>query len=292
MVLKYEDYDVDVAQGELDESEQGGANFMKIKAGRNILRILPPPPGQRSPFRVTYQHYLNMPGKTQSVICARLEAKQPCRVCQKVDELRASQSKADQDAASDLFARRRVFANVIDRNDEEHGPKIYAFGKTVHEQLLALRTDTRGGGNYAHPIEGFDIIIERKGTGKNDTEYTVRGDRNLSPLGPADDVMQEWIDTQHNLNLLAKLPEETKVAGFLGEGDGEEEAEAPRGRAAPAAGARRAAPAQQEATPRVGARVAQQAQARRTAPAQTTTRTARRTAEDDAIDVEGESVDE
>ncbi len=284
MVLKYNDYDVEAAQAELDESEQGGANFFKVKAGKNYMRILPPPAGQRSPFRVTYQHYLNMPGaqgKTQSVICARLEAKQACLVCQKVDELRASQAKADQDAASDLFARRRVFCNVIDRNDEEHGPKIYAFGKTVHEQLLALRTDSKGGGNYVDPIDGFDIIIERKGTGKNDTEYTVRGDRNSSPLGPADDVMQEWIDTQHNLNLLAKLPESDKVAGYLGGGD-DEEAEAP-------APARRGAPAARGAArggaPQVGARVAQAAVARRgdRAPA-------RRTAEDDAIDVEGEAV--
>lgn len=278
MVLKYNDYDVEAAQAELDESEQGGANFMKIKAGRNIMRILPPPAGQRSPFRVTYQHYLNMPGvsgKTQSVICARLEAKKPCLVCAKVEELRSSQAKADQDAASDLFARRRVFANVIDRNDEEHGPKIYAFGKTVHEQLLALRTDAKGGGNYAHPVDGFDIIVERKGTGKNDTEYTVRGDRNSSPLGPADDVMQEWIDTQHNLNLLAKLPESDKVAGYLGGGEEGEEAEAP-----PARGARRPAAA---AAPQVGARVAQAAVSRGRAPA-------RRTAEDDAIDVEGEAV--
>ena len=275
MVLKYNDYDVETAEAETDESEAGGANFFKVKAGKNYMRILPPPAGQRSPFRVTYQHYLNMPGttgKTQSVICARLEAKKPCLVCAKVDELRASQAKADQDAASDLFARRRVFCNVIDRNDEEHGPKIYAFGKTVHEQLLALRTDTKGGGNYVDPIKGFDIIVERKGTSKNDTEYTVRGDRNATPLGPADDVMQEWIDTQHNLNLLAKLPESEKVAGLIGGGDADEEAEAP------ARGARRPAAAE---APRVGARVAQAAVARSgRAPA-------RRTAEDDAIDVEG-----
>lgn len=279
MPLKYNDYEMEVAQGELEESEaSGGANFLKVKPGKNYLRILPPVAGARSPFRVTYQHYINMPGvngKSKSVICARLEAKKRCLVCEKVDELRQSQAQADQRAASDLFARRRVFANVIDRNDEEHGPKIWAFGKTVHEQLLALRTDEKGGGNYAHPEDGFDIIVERKGTGKNDTEYTVRGDRNSSPLGPSEEVMQEWIDTQHNLNTLVRLTGEEEVAGILDGEEAEERRPPPRqmtqGRGAPSTSARA------------------RAEARDPAPAARTS-SRRRTAEDDAIDVEGEEV--
>jgi hypothetical protein len=211
-------------------------------------------------------------GKTQSVICAKLEAKQPCLVCAKVDELRQSQAKADQAAANDLFARRRVFCNVIDRNDEESGPKILAFGKTVHEQLLALRTDPKGGGNYVHPEDGFDVIIERKGTGKNDTEYTVRGDRNSSPLGPSVEVMQEWIDTQENLNSLAMLPSADKVAGYLS-GEEVEDEPAPRARQVPAR-AGQASGFRREA-----------AQTGRVAPQQTTSR---RRAQDDAIDVEAE----
>ena len=286
--LKYNDYEDETAQAEQEESDaSGGPGFVKIKEGKNYLRILPPTGEARSPFRVTYQHFINMPGangKTQSVICARMEAKKHCQVCEMVDRLRESQSKQDQDAANDLFVRRRVFCNVIDRNDEEAGPKVWAFGKQVHEQLLALRTDRKGGGNYVDPINGFDIIVDRKGTGKNNTEYTIRGNRDSSPLADSEEVMQEWIDTQHNLNQYARLPDNEKVAGLLPGGEEEEEEERPAPVRKPAAVAQRPS-----AAARAGGSGRYANAPRETAPApKAAARPARRTAEDDAIDIEPE----
>lgn len=210
--LNFGEYDEETAAQEKEESESSGQSFMKLKPGRNIIRVLPPPKGQNKLFRTVYQHWIDMVKK--SVTCARLEAKRPCAVCQKVEELKKSKLKIDQDMASDLFARRQVFVNVIDRNDEAAGVKILRCGKTIHEQLLALRTDEEAGANYSHPLTGNDIVIERVGTGKNDTKYKVMLGKQ-KPLGKDDNVMQEWIDMQHDLNSVAKLPTLEEVKALL-----------------------------------------------------------------------------
>lgn len=277
--LKYGSFDTETALEEKEELDaSGGAEMFKLAVGRNVLRILPPPVGQRSPFKTVYQHFIELPGNKKSFICARLEAKKPCAICKKIDELKASPSKADREAGDDMFARRRVFVNVIDRKNHDKGPMVMAVGKQVHEQLLALR-DEETGGDYCHPEEGFDVIIERTGTGKNDTKYKVFLSRKSSPLaGDKDDPdyekMQEWIDTQNDLQKFARLPDQAEVAGLLSGGDEESEEE-------------------EEAAPpkRIGAGK-KTTTSTKAAPAATSGKKRARSAEDDAIDVEGEEVEE
>ncbi len=236
--LNYGTYDDETAQQEKEELDAsgGGAEFMKLKVGRNVVRILPPPPGKRTPFRVVYQHFIELGALKQSIICARLEAKKHCAVCEKVDEMRKSRNKVDQDMAGDWYARRRVFVNVIDRADPEKGVKVLAIGKSIHEQLTALRTDEEAGANYVDPITGNDIVIERTGTGKNDTKYKVMLGKQ-KPLGTSNEIMQELIDTQHNLDAYAKLKTVEEVRQLLaGETDEDSADAAPPPRRGAAAG--------------------------------------------------------
>lgn len=279
--LKYGTFDEETAAQEKEELEaSGGADMLKLKVGRNILRILPPPVNQRTPFKTVYQHFVELPGNKKSFICARLEAKKPCAICKKIDELKSSTYKADREAADDLYARRRVFVNAIDRSNPDAGPKVMAVGKQIHEQLLALRDETTGG-DYCHPEEGFDVIIERTGTGKNDTKYKVFLARKSTPLAgtvdePDYDLMQEWIDTQTNLDSFARLPDQEEVAGLLSaaeEEPKEEEEERPR---------RSASSSRERERPARTSSREEERPARRKRP---------RNAEDDAIDVEGESVE-
>jgi len=214
--LRYSSYSAETADAEKAASESEGKNYMKLKVGRNVVRILPPPEGESSVFKVVYQHFLELPGKKGSFMCPRIMNKQHCPICAKADELKASGRKADMEAANDLFARRRVFCSVIDRADEAAGPKVLGIGKTVHEPLLDMRRNEDVGGDFAHPIEGFDIIITRTGTGKNDTKYTVSAARNNSQLAGDEETMQGWIDGQADLSAIARLPDAEAMAEFLG----------------------------------------------------------------------------
>lgn len=269
--LKYGSYDVDTALEEKGELEAaGGAEMMKLTVGRNPLRVLPPPVGQRTPFKTVYQHFIELPGNKKSFICARLEAKKPCAICQKVEELKASPSKADREAADDMYARRRVFVNVLDRKNPDKGVLVLGIGKSIHEQLVSLR-DEETGGDYCDPENGFDVIIERTGTGKQDTKYKVYLARKSSPLAgtveePDYERMQELIDTQSDLGKFARLPDQNEIAGLLGSGDSGEDEE------------------EEDVTPRT-LKKKTAAPAAATAPAR---KKRARSAEDDAIDVESE----
>jgi hypothetical protein len=218
-LVKYASYDLEEADKEQTELDAGAADFMKLKAGRNVVRILPPPlaSGRRSPFVKIWQHFIELPGAAHPVSfsCPRLMLKKHCPACQKADQLKATGNPADLDMAKDLFAKRRVFANVINRAEPEKGPRILGFGKTIDEQLVALRRDEDAGGDYTDPVNGFDIIISRQGSTKNDTKYDVRPSRQSTPLATTQEQMQDWIDTQHSLEALNKVPTAEELAAMF-----------------------------------------------------------------------------
>lgn len=242
-IQKWGSYEVDAAEAEQQELDKlGSSTFMKLKVGRNVIRILPPKVGQRSPFVMTFQHVINRPGqdKPLSFNCPRMMAKEPCPVCQRAEKMKSSGRDADYKAASALFPRLRVYCNVIDRSNPEAGPKVLAIGKTIHSDLVALRNDQDAGGDFTHPENGFDIIIKRTGTTKNDTGYDVKPARNESPLGNL-----EWIEMQENLARYAVVPSIDDIRKLLAgddddDDDDEEAAALPPARArAPRAARRR-----------------------------------------------------
>lgn len=256
-IIKYGSYSLEQAEKEQAELESGDAAFMSFKVGRNVIRILPPPVGKNSPFRIVYQHFFNIPGKQEPIVfvCPRYELKKPCPVCAEADRLKSTGNPVDEERADGLYARRRIYCNAINRAEPEKGPRIAAFGKTVHEPLLALRKNEEEGGDYTNPENGFDVVVNRTGTGKNDTKYVVTPSRTNTPLASTPEQMQDWIDTQHNLERYAKCPTEQELNKLL------------FGEAGPP-----------------------QAAQQTTAPAQSGGTRVRRTAMDAAIDAEGQEV--
>ncbi len=212
-LVKYGSFELEAAEEEQKDIDQSGGAFFKLKAGRNVVRFPPPPVGARSPFLKVHQHFVQFPGmaKAASFNCPRLMSKLPCPVCKKCDELRATGNPADYELAGEYLAKPRVFANIIDRANPEAGPQIIAFGKKIHESLVALRTDEVAGGDFTHPETGFDIVITRSGTTKNDTEYEVKASRKITPLGN-----MEWLEQLHDLGRLGRVPSGEDILRMLG----------------------------------------------------------------------------
>lgn len=229
-LVKYGTYEVEAAQEEREALATTDGDYMKFGVGKNIVRFLPPAPGTRTPFITTWQHYLDVPGASGVVVvaCPRLLAKKPCPICKRADELRRTGVPADRDQAWDIKAQRRVHANVVNRREPERGPVTVGFGKTIHDALIEIREDEDAGGDFTHPLEGFDIIVLRKGTGKNDTKYKVMGARRASALHDDTTTMNEWITTQPDLGHLTRAltPDEIKqrirdaASGSSGGGSG------------------------------------------------------------------------
>lgn len=219
-LAKFGDFSIEAAAKAREESERAttGAEFFKSPAGESSVRFLPPMVGKSDPFRVVYQHFIEIPGAKSSIsfVCPRMQAKTDnlgpryCPACAKADELRERGGPVAYDLAGNFLPRRRIFANIIFRGSPERGVLIFPFGKQIHDQLLALRDNRDAGGNFCHPIDGFDIVISRSGTGMK-TEYKVYPSRKLSKLADDVETMNAWLESMHDLDRYARIPSEDEL---------------------------------------------------------------------------------
>jgi len=234
-MVKYGAYEKEEAEKEAIDLEKTSGEFLKLHIGKNIVRFLPPPLGKKSPFKIVMTHFVSVPGSDTSVsIPCQVVFKKPCPLCSWASQLKAKGDPVSLEKGKDLSAKRRVYANAIDRENPEAGPQIISFGKTIHEALVALRTDEDVGGDFTHPVTGYDIQIVRSGSGRNDTEYKVFRHKHDSKL---DNL--EWIEVQHDLDQFCRsmTPEEIK-AKITGEASERAPAK-PTKKAGPVAQARR-----------------------------------------------------
>jgi hypothetical protein len=208
-LVQYGSYTLDAVERELKQMK-GGDTWLKLEVGKNLLRFLPPAVGVPSPFVIASMHFVSTPGETQtfSFPCPKRTKKQRCPLCEKADSYHHSGNPQDQELAKDLWPRKRIFAYVINRLDEEAGPILFGFGVQIHEQLTDLRKNKEiGDMDFCDPINGYDIVIERVGTKRTDTEYKVRprmekGAVKFSKLHDDPEVMNTWITGQPNIALL------------------------------------------------------------------------------------------
>lgn len=189
------------AQGVAVEEGGGGkAAYFKPEVGRNLVRFLPPRTPGTSPLVVTTQHYIDLPDRKVVFSCPRALVGKPCPACQRAEALRATGNQVDREAAYGIQGKLRIFSNVINRAKPEAGPVIYAYGKKMFEALQALRLDPDIN-DFTRPTEdGVDIVIERKGTGKMDTEYAVRPAMKVCGLGDL-----SVIEQQHDLTQFSRV---------------------------------------------------------------------------------------
>ena len=213
-IVKYSKYSPEAAEQDAKEASSGGS-FMKLEVGKTKVRVLPPPVGKSSPFKTVNQHFIELNGEKLVFACPRYEAKKPCPACMEADRLRKTGNPADRDAAKDYYAKKRFFVNVIDRANPEKGVQILGIGFTIHGALTKLAQDVDAGGDFTDPEQGYDIIINRTGTGKNDTEYTVFPAKNSTPLAPTAEQMQDWIDNQPELDRLSTVKEASEIDSMM-----------------------------------------------------------------------------
>jgi hypothetical protein len=212
-LVKFGSYTEEAAKAEAEELDKGSGEFMRFEVGKNVVRFLPPPVGRRTPFVIVQQHYIQLPGMASpaSFNCPRVMARQACPACSEVDRLRLTGNPVDFDNAKDLLPKKRIYANVIDRKHSELGPRVAAYGVKIHDALTKIRED----GDFTHPIEGFDIVVNRVGQGKNDTEYDVRASRQNSQLAETAEQMNNWIEAQKDVVVHALVPTPDMIARIL-----------------------------------------------------------------------------
>lgn len=169
---------VDKEREKLEEIKRGGTRFWTPKEHSNLIRILPPYSGEDW-YKETWFHF-GVGVDRKPIACARRLLDEACYICEKVDELRKSEDPRDVELPTQIASRRRVFYNIIDLDDVESGVQIFSSGVTIFKELLMYVADPDWG-DITDPEEGYDIVIEREGTGI-DTKYTVRAKKNPTSL--------------------------------------------------------------------------------------------------------------
>ena len=235
-LVKYGSYSEDAAkEAKKTIDSAGSGDFIKIKEGRTKLRILPPPAGKESPFVEVWKHYVRFGDELIVMVCPRLTDKQGdrCVICDEVKELRASGKPSDRNKGYDMRAQLKAMANVVDRKNPEKGIQVWELTQGQYDELVAIRTDPDDPCDFTHPLKGYDIHIDRVGTSKEDTKYSVDIARRSSPLAADEDgedgydydTMNEWIEDQSDLVSYKSLPSDKDLQSALeGErpGGGEE----------------------------------------------------------------------
>lgn len=151
----------------------GGGGFDHLESGKNVRRVLWPKGDKEEFWEEGYVHFgLGPEGKTMVTCPKTHNPKAKCPVCEMVEELKKG-SKEDKKLANDIRQVKRIYINVINRDDEESGdePKILPIGITVLKGLLEAICDPDYG-DITDFEDGRDMTIKKSGTGLN-TEYST-----------------------------------------------------------------------------------------------------------------------
>lgn len=206
---------------EIELAKTFGSIF-RWKVGRNPVRVLSPFE-DGSPFKLVHIHFMEMGSITIPIVCPKRMINQPCPICEQADKLRTKGDAASYEKAGRYFASRKWYANAINCADPERSLIMISVGKEIMDQInghIKTRREEDPGFDLSDPYNGVDLIVTRRGTLQEDTEYTVQLRTAKTPMGESEEVMQGYLDTRVDLEkhatpmtyelIMAKL---TEVAG-------------------------------------------------------------------------------
>lgn len=175
------------------------------------LRFLPSREDENhGPLLVTWQHFFEFPdGSKYGFNCPKMMKKEHCPGCAIVDKMLASGNKNDEKLAKRFKAKIRVLSRVILREQEQMGPRIFAFGKMIFDELTILRKNTQRGGDFTNPEDrGYDLEVLVSGK-QMQREYKIYP-LTKGPAGSPEQI-QDWMDALPSLEKLASVPTQEQI---------------------------------------------------------------------------------
>lgn len=163
----------DIAKYAKERAEaRASGSWFKLKEGENCFRILPTPPSGdlEAPF-VEYNMHRDVGPRKLGVRCGvdPVSREGKCWLCDvKIPALR----KKGHETRAAALAPKPVFLIQVAKVDGEDmkGPFLFTPAKTLADQLLtACFANTRR--SVVDPKKGYNLYVQRSGTGRNDTRY-------------------------------------------------------------------------------------------------------------------------
>lgn len=164
----------------------------KPKEGKNLIRILPREGGEHYGLDI-YVNY-NIGADNQSYLSLSKMGKGDDPLA---EARREAQKESDKDLVKALNPTQRVLYWIVDRNDEDAGPLLWASPFTFDKALanLCVDEDTKEIINIDDPNEGHDIRFYKEGTGLK-TNYDPSKMKVLgeSPISEDEGLQNEWLE--------------------------------------------------------------------------------------------------
>ena len=187
----------------LQSKPQGGQKtdystiFWRPTVGKQQIRIVPSAFDSSNPFTELKFYY----GITNKVMISPLNFGEKDPIALFAGKLREGEyNKENYILAKKLDAKNRVFVPVVVRGEEDKGVRLWQFGKTVYEELLALAVDEEIG-DYTDIVNGRDLTVETVGPESTGTPYnksSVRVRLKTSPLSEDASLVEKWCNEQPN----------------------------------------------------------------------------------------------
>lgn len=167
--------------------------FFKPGLGKHLVRFVPYKENTENPFVELYFHY----GIGPKVMISPISFGEKDPIVEFANTLKKSKDPEDWKLSKKLQPKMRTFALVVDRKEEEKGPRWFDFGKTVYQALLALASDEEVG-DFTDIIQGRDIKIDVT-AGANYNETSVMPAMKLTPLSKDNTLLKKWLSEQPEL---------------------------------------------------------------------------------------------
>ena len=205
----------------LSEKSSGGG-FIFPKNGVTRLRILSPGPDKEIGMEIIRFYF-----KGHSVY-SPATFDEPCPIMEKYQELKNSMDEDDKKLAKSLVPSRRYVIGALIFKDEK-GKELDYNGKgrgvmipaSVYQDIIEYYLDEDEAGDMTDPDNGYDIKIERSGSGQFDTSYSVRNckptklDKKLLKDIDLEDIVRKEIKSYDEL--------ERELDDFLNNSDDEDD---------------------------------------------------------------------
>ena len=132
--------------------------FWRPTVGKQQIRIVPSVYDSKNPFTELKFYY----GITNKVMISPLNFGEKDPIALFAQKLREGEyNKENYVLAKKLDAKNRIFVPVVVRGEEDKGVRLWQFGKTVYEELLALAVDEEIG-DYTDIVNARDRDWETK----------------------------------------------------------------------------------------------------------------------------------
>ena len=171
------------------------------KSGQKRVRILPTSDGS-SPFKEVWYHEVQIDGKWTKLYDPGKNDGERSPLTEVYEELMSTGKESDKELARQYRPRKFYIVKLIDRDNEDHGPKFWRFKDNYKQEgiLDKIIPIWKAKGDVTDANEGRDLIIElAKAKTPKGIEYTVVQTvmyDDPCPISANADEQKEWVEDE------------------------------------------------------------------------------------------------